>query len=168
MPKENKKADKTSEISTEELVFKALGQIDTDFLKRQEYEVHFVVPYDEDGGEVRGIIKNFTASSSADAVRYVSEKYGFPEIDDDAINKHEFPETERYGKIKARKVLNDKDFTAEDLLKSWEFMFNNYIRNVSINGIRTKSDDNREEVLMSLVRMFKLPQRNKLTDKYKI
>lgn len=168
MPEENEGANKSTKDRLELLMFKALKQMDTDFMQRHEYEVHFVIPYNEDGGEVRGIINNFTASSPADAVRYVSEMYNFPEFDDDALDIMVSPENSRFGIIKVRKVLNDKIYTGEDILKSWEYIFNNYTRNVEIDSIGVRSDDNREEVLMSLIELFKLPRFNKLTDKYNI
>jgi hypothetical protein len=156
--------------TTEELVVEALRQLGKDPLEQHEYEIHYVIPYNEDGGEIRGVISNFVASSSAEAVRYVSEMMHFPEIDPDTMadNSKEYADLDRYGIVKVRKVLNEPMYTGEDLMKSWDFIFNNYYREVNLDGARLKDSDNREEMIIRLINLFKLPGRNKLTDKYNI
>lgn len=167
MNKESKKKSRTRK----ELILEALEQLqDEKDNGYGEYEVHYVVPYDEYGGEVRGVIDNFTASNSAEAVHYATELLGFPEIDAEelASNRREFVQLDGYGIVKVRKKDNDKIYTSGDMLKMAEFIFDNYHREVSIKGARIKSDDNREEVLIRLISLFNLPKHNKLTDRYRI
>lgn len=155
--------------SREELVLKALKQLqDEKDIGYGEYEAHYVIPYNEDGGEIRGVIDNFTAANSYEAFKYITELFEFPEIDPEELanDKREFIQLDGYGIVKIRKKNNDKIYTGNDLLKLAEFIFDNYYRSVSIKETKIASDDNRREILTRLIHLFKLPKRNKLTDKY--
>lgn len=159
----------TKKRTRKELILEALKQIEEERgSKYGEYEIHYIIPYNEDGGEIRGVIDGFMAANSAEALRYASEMLGFPEIDaaELANNRREFVQLDGYGVVKIRKTNKDKEYTGEDLLKLAEFIFEHYHREVVVGGTRIKSNDNREEVLTKLISLFKLPKRNKLADKY--
>lgn len=151
----------------EDLIKRALLQmIKEREIKIKEYDVHFVVPFNKDGGEIRGVIEGIPAVCSADVVRYVSEAYDFPEVKDDEDDKLDFLPSTGYGIIKIVKHNREKRFTEEEMLKSWEFIFNRYYREVTIESDKLKTDDNRREILSGLIELYELPRNNYLASKY--
>lgn len=153
----------------EELVKQALNQLKREkSLGYGEYAVYYTLPA-VNGGTITGVIDGFMADSAGDAVAFASRVIEFPEIDPEEADKmddrSEAAKLKGYGITKVRKVLNEKEYTGEDMLALIEFIFNNYYREVTMKGSKITEEDNRDEILTKVVYLFKLPSNNRISDK---
>lgn len=153
-----------------ELVARALKDMREEENIVYEYVIDFVIPYNSDGGTYRSKIDKFTASNSAEAVRYISDKYGFPAFDPFEFGEpgsKEFMDADNYGIYKVRKNIDgDKRFNEKEMLESWYFIFKTIIREFHLERAKMKETNNISEVLKVLIKKYKMPTNNRLTEIY--